>query len=336
MLRFLARRFVSLLVVLLALSLVLFLLQSLSPTDAVHMMLGENASAAQVAHMRHELGLDQPLYVQYVRYLGEVLHGDLGISYQTRKPVSADLAQFVPATLELGAAGMVLAIVMGTLFAVSSLAVARWAHLLTGVYRNLILALAAAPPFLLGLLGLILFYKEWGVLPASGRIDDQSFSGPTGFMLVDTLAAGRPDLFGNALQHLLLPALAIAIGPSLVIGRVFASSLRGTLDFDYVRTAMAKGLTEGQIVRRHVIRNASNPVLSLVGLQIGAMFAGTLVVENIFGWPGLGQYMSRAIGTNDFPVISAVTLILGAGYVVVNTVVEIVQAGLDPRLRLAA
>lgn len=335
MLRFLRKRLLSLVGVLFVLTIGLFILQQLSPIDPVRAMLGDNASTTTVEAVRTQLGLDQPVYVQYLDYVMGLFRGDLGTSYQSSRPVAEELTRYAPATFELGGVGLIFAILLGVLFAVSTLAIRPVLRVSTGLYRGVVLLGAAAPPFLLGLLGIIVFYRDWGILPASGRLSDSTFSGPTGFMLVDTLAAGRPDLFVDALEHLVLPALCIAIGPSLVIGRVFASSLRGTLDFDYVRTARAKGLTEPWIVRRHVLRNASNPVLSLVGLQIGGMFAGALVVESIFSWPGLGSYMERAISTSDFPALAAVVLILGVGFVTVNTLVEIVQAAIDPRLRVS-
>jgi peptide/nickel transport system permease protein len=327
--QFIIRRIGALVVILFVLTLVLFLLQSFSPNDPVRAILGEKANASSIAAMRRTLGLDQPLYVQYFHYLGQLLHGNFGISYRSRQPVSDDLVRFVPPTLELGFGGMVLALVLGILFALTTVT----KHKALGVFRAFILTGAAAPTFLLGVLGILLFYKVLGWLPASGQTAGSS-DGPTGFLLIDTLIHGDVGAFGDAVAHLVLPALCIAIGPALVIGRVFASSLRTTLDYDYVRTAQAKGLSGGEVVRRHVVRNSSSPVLSLVGLQVGAMFAGALVVENVFSWPGLGLYMSGAIGSSDFPSIAAVTLILGAGYVVLNAVVDIVQGVVDPRLRV--
>ncbi|WP_213816103.1 ABC transporter permease [Glaciihabitans sp. dw_435] len=330
MLKFIARRLLSLVIILLVLTFLLFLMQTYSPIDPVRAILGEKANAAALAALRAKMGLDDPLYVQYFHYLGGLLHGDLGVSYRSRQPVIDDLKAFVPATLELGIAGMVIAVILGVIFALTTLSRSKPLAL----FRGFILTGAAAPTFLLGVLGVILFYKTLGWLPASGR-SSESGHGPTRFLLIDDILAGNITGFFDAIHHLILPALCIAIGPSLVIGRVFASSLRSTLDYDYVRTAQAKGLTGSQVVGRHVIRNASSPVLSLVGLQIGAMFAGALVVENIFSWPGLGLYMSGAIGASDFPAISAITLILGAGYILVNAAVDILQGVIDPRLRVA-
>jgi peptide/nickel transport system permease protein len=202
-----------------------------------------------------------------------------------------------------------------------------------GVFRLVLLVGAAMPAFLLAIGGIILFYKQLGWLPATGRTDIlDAPAGPTGLLTVDSILHARPDVFVDALRHLLLPGLAIAIGPAVSIGRVLRSSLVTTQRTDYTRTARAKGLTEVQVMRRHVLRNSVGPALSMTGLQVGLMFAGVLVVELIFAWPGLGQYTAQSIPVGDYPAIAGVMLLLGGAYVVINTVVDLLQAAADPRI----
>jgi peptide/nickel transport system permease protein len=324
-----AKRLAAVVVILLALTAVLFLLQHISPADPVKTMLGPGASQELVAQTRRQLGLDDPVSVQYVHYVGHLLHGDLGTSYRTRRPVGTDLAAFFPATLELTLFGLVLALVLAVVLAVAT--TLDWPG--AGVFRLVLLVGAAMPAFLLAIGGIILFYQQLGWLPATGRTDILNApTGPTGLLTVDAILHARPDVFVDALRHLILPGLAIAIGPAVSIGRVLRSSLVTTQRTDYTRTARAKGLTEVQVMRRHVLRNSVGPALSMTGLQVGLMFAGVLVVELIFAWPGLGQYTAQSIPVGDYPAIAGVMLLLGAAYVVINTVVDLLQAAADPRI----
>ncbi len=329
MLLLLAKRLAAVVVILLALTAVLFGLRQLSSADPVRTMLGANASQELVAQKRAELGLDDPLAAQYFRYVGDLVQGDLGDSYRTRRAVSEDISTFLPATLELAAVGLLLALVLGVLFAVAT--TLRWPG--AGLFRFVLMAGAAMPAFLLALGGIIVFYKTLGWLPATGRtgISDAP-TGPTGLLTVDAVLHGRPDVLGDALTHLLLPATAIAVGPAVAIGRVLRSSLVATLRTDYTRTARAKGLTDFRVMRKHVLRNSVGPALSMTGLQVGLMFAGVLVVELIFSWPGLGQYTAQSIPVDDFNAIAGVMLVLGVAYVLINTLVDLLQAAADPRI----
>jgi len=177
------------------------------------------------------------------------------------------------------------------------------------------------------------FFQALNWLPATGRSDYPSApTGPTGLLVLDSLLHARPDEALDAVRHLILPAMAIALGPAVSIGRVLRSSLVTTMRTDYTRTARAKGLREVQVMARHVLRNSIGPALSMTGLQVGLMFAGVLVIEEIFAWPGLGQYTAQSIPVDDFPAIAGVTLLLGAGYVLINTVVDLLQSAADPRI----
>lgn len=329
--RFIAMRLVSLAGLLLVLSLVLFALQQLSGSDPIAAMLGPNASHSQILAIRHKLGYDQPAAVQYLRYLRGLLHGDLGTSFRTRNPVSSDIATFLPPTIELVLAALLVAILLAAAFAITS--VANWKG--TSVFRGLLLVGATTPTFLLGIAGLIVVYQDLGWLPAGGQVSNPDTApGGTGFMLIDALIHGQPAVFADAVRHLILPALALGIGPAVAIGRVFRSSVADTLGSDYVRTARAKGLTEPRILRRHVLRNAINGALSMTGLQIGFMFAGTVVVEGVFSWPGLGSYLEASISVSDFPAVAGVTFVLAGIYIVANAVVDILQSLADPRITL--
>jgi peptide/nickel transport system permease protein len=193
---------------------------------------------------------------------------------------------------------------------------------------------ASAPVFLLALLGLLLFYRRLHWLPANGRTNYlEPPAGPTKLLLVDSLVHGRFDVFRDASEHILMPAFCIAIGPAVAIGRVLRSGIVNSMRSDYVRTARAKGLRERTVLVRHTLRNSAGAALSMTGLQVGLMFAGVVVIESIFAWPGIGFYTVQSIPRLDFPAIAGVTLLLGAAYVVVNTAVDILQGVADPRMR---
>lgn len=329
MIGLIAKRVAAAAVITVALTAVMFLLQKISPVDPVHAMLGPSASPAAVVAERHRLGLDRPVLTQYVSYLNGLVHGNAGMSFRTRRPVSTDLGSFLPATAELSVYALIFALILAAALAIGS--TLRWPG--AGLLRLVLIGGASVPAFLLGIAGILIFYSKLGWLPAAGRSGAANPpSGPTGFLTIDGLLAGRPSVTLDALRHLVLPALAIAAIPAISIGRVLRSSLIGQMRSDYVRTARAKGLTERQVVLRHVLRNSVGAALSMTGLQVGLMFSGVVVVEEIFGWPGIGQYMAQSIPAADFPAISGVTLLLGAGYVAVNTIVDILQAVADPRI----
>ena len=324
--RFLLRRSAAAIVLLLLLTLIVFVLQTISPGDPVKASLGANASPAAVAAERERLGLNDPVIVRYVRFVGDAVQGDLGTSLRTHRPVMDDLRDFLPATVELVGMAFLIALLMAILFAFSG--ALRWPG--GGAYRTLLLVGATAPPFLLGLGGIILFYSQLGWLPASGRGPDDA--GPTGLLVLDSLLHGNLADANDALKHLLLPAAVLAIAPAIAIGRIFRSSIETTVRADHVRTARSKGLTERDVLSRHVVRNALNPALSMAGLQLGFIFAGVVVVEQVFSWAGIGNYLASSIQVSDFPAIAGVTLILGAVYIVSNAVVDILQVVVDPRI----
>jgi peptide/nickel transport system permease protein len=325
-----AKRLAAAIVIILVLTGGMFILQKVSPVDPVHAMLGAQASGSQILAERHRLGLDRPVLQQYFSYLGGLLHGDLGMSYRTRRPVSTDLGSFVPATAELSLYALLFALILAALLAIGS--TLRWPG--AALFRVLLIAGASVPAFLLAIAGILVFYQRLGWLPATGRSNyADAPTGPTGLLTLDGLLAGRPAVTLDALRHLLMPALAVAAVPAVSIGRVLRSSLTSGMRSDYVRTARAKGLPEWRILTGHVLRNCAGAALSMTGLQVGLMFSGVLVVEQVFAWPGVGEYMAQSIPSADFPAIAGVTLLLGIGYVAINTIVDILQAVADPRIR---
>jgi peptide/nickel transport system permease protein len=323
------RRLGAMALVLVLLTAAVFLLQQNTPTDPVHAFLGANASPAAIQAATHSLGYDRPILVQYASYLTGLAHGDFGTSLHTRNPVSTDLGQYLPATAELAIVGLLLALVLGGLLGLTTALRVRG----SGPLRVLMTASASTPPFLLALGGLLFFYSWLGWLPASGRTDlSEPPTGPTGFLTVDTLLHGDLGGFADTAAHLVLPAFCVALLPAVSIGRVLRSSLVDALGTEYARTARAKGLSEAQVVLRHAVRNSVGPALSMTGLQVGGMFAGVVVIETVFGWPGIGLYTTQSISHGDFPAIAGVTVVLGIGYVLVNTLVDVLQRMADHRI----
>jgi peptide/nickel transport system permease protein len=329
--RLLGKRVAAMVGILLVLAATIFMLERFTPADPVHVMLGANASPEKIAQARHDLGYDRPLPQQFASYIGDLTHGDLQMSLRTRRDVTTDLGDYLPATLELAFFGLLLAAVLGVGLGLLTALRVRGA----GAVRFVLLGLASAPPFLLALLGILLFYRQLGWLPATGRSSVADVpDGPTKLLVIDGLLHGRLDVVVDAVQHLILPAFCVAIAPAVSIGRVLRSSLVSTMKADYVRTARAKGLRESVVVARHALRNSIGAALSMGGLQVGLMFAGVVVVEQVFAWPGIGLYTAQSIPRTDFPAIAGVTLVLGAAYVIVNTIVDVLQAVADPRIAI--
>ncbi len=328
--RLVARRLISAILIVLVLTIVLFALQRVSATDPVRLLLGAHAPIAQVEAMRHQLGYDRPVAVQWAKYVKGLSHADLGMSLRSHRPVMTDIEQFLPATLELGFFAVLTALILALFIGVGT--AAHWRG--SGTISVTTISLASSPVFLLALLGILLFSRQLGWLPATGRT---SFSdaplGPTGFLTVDSLLAGRADITLDALRHLVLPALAVAFAPSVAIGRVLRSSLDTALASDYMRTARAKGLSGTSMLRRHALRNSLVTPLSMAGLQLGTVLASVIVVEVVFAWPGIGLYLAQSFPTGDFPAVTGITLLLAISYVAVNAIVDILQSLADPRIK---
>ncbi|MFE6925393.1 ABC transporter permease [Nocardia sp. NPDC057663] len=328
MLTVIARRGCATILVLLALVAVVFVLRQVSPVDPARAFVGDRASAEVVERARHDLGLDRSLPVQYVDYVEKAATGDFGQSAVTRRPVSSDIAEFLPATAELVICGFMLAALLGLLLGVAT--ALQWPG--SGALRFVLIGGSSMPIFLAALLGILLFYKEFGILPALGRSSySDAPNGPTGFLLIDSLLAGRPSVFLDAVEHLILPVACLSMVPAVAIGRALRSSLQHTLRSDFVRTARVKGMTELRVVVKHALRNSVNSTLSIAGMQVAAMFGSDILLELIFAWPGIGLYTAQAIKAGDYTAIAGITLTLGAIYVLTNFLVDLGQTLADPR-----
>lgn len=323
----LLRRLAGFAGVLVAMTVVLFALQEMVPADPARALVGPNAPASIVAAKRVELGLDRPLPERYWRYMIRLAHGDLGQSIHTHNPVTRDLAQFTPATLELAIVALLLGILIGAAVALPQ-ALTRWG----GILRLGLIGATSAPIFLTGLLLSLLFWYRLGWLPGGGRIAPDDFKpGPTGFILLDGLLTGQPHMLLDGLAHLALPAFTLALPIAVSIARTLASSLQEVYRRSYIRTARAKGLSETAVLFRHALRNAAGPALSMVALQVALIFSNILIVERLFAWPGLGLYMVQAFASADLPAVIGVAQVAATTYLAVAAVTDLLRAWLDPR-----
>ena len=332
---FLIRRLIGLVFVLVGVSLVTFILSHVLPADPARVALGGKAGAEQYEAMRERMGLDRPLYVQYATYVGNLLRGDLGYSYTSKRPVRDDLLDYFPASLELMSVALVLAAVIGIPLGV--LSAARPARLVDRVATLLTVFGAAMPLFLLGLLFQVVFYKQLGWLPATGRIDVE-LGEPnriTGIFTLDSLLTGDWPRLANSLKHLILPAVTLAMPATAILLQMVRTSMIESLGRDYVRTARSKGIAERQVIYGHALRNALLPTLTSFGLLIGALLSGAFLVEVVYTFPGLGMYVLNAILRSEFSAIISTTLLVAAVYVVANVLVDVAYVLVDPRIRYA-
>lgn len=331
MIRFLIVRALGAVGVLLALITVVFVLQTAVPGDPVRASVGVNASDEVVEAERARLGLNEPLPIQYVTYLGQAAKGGFGESLRTGREVRTDIGAFLPATFELAGFSMLLAGLGGLVIGILAVASSR----LAAPARLIFVGGASVPSFLLALILIYIFYFQLSWLPLSGRTSiGDAPPGPTGMLLLDSLLHARLDVFVDAARHLILPGLALAVVPAVAIGRVLRSSLLQVYEADYIRTLHAKGLAPWAVLFRHALRNALSAPLTMAGLQFGLLLGGVVIVEAIFAWPGIGLYLNQSIAFGDLRAIAGVTLVVGAGYVLVNTLVDLAQAAADPRIRL--
>ncbi len=332
MLRFGLNRFASGLVTAWAVVTATFFLVRLVPGDPASAMAPPTATPAQVDQIRNYLGLADPWWLQYVTFLNHVVHLDLGTSIRTNQPVLSDLLERFPATIELAAAAMLLEVLIA--IPIGTIAAVRRNQMFDHVSRFASLVGVGIPVFWLALMSLWLFAYKLGVLPLGGRLDiGTELPRHTGFTVIDALIDGRPDIAGSALQHLLLPAVILAIPSMAFWTRLMRGSMLEVLGSDHVRTARAKGLTSRRVVVRHGVRNALNPVITSLGLDLVALLSGVIFIENVFAWPGVGNYIFGSIQTRDYPVVQGSVILITLLYVFVNTVVDVVQAVLDPRIR---
>ena len=330
----LIRRVATTVPVVLGITLVTFVTLHLFPADPARLLAGPGADEAQVQAIQRELGLDRPLPVQYVRYLGDLVTGHLGRSIQTGQPVADDLLRRLPATLELALVTMIvyvaLSLPLGVLAAITR---GRWPDLLI---RLVAAGGLAVPAFWLGFLLQLVLYRELGWFrQAVGRLAPSLAPPPfvTGFYLVDALLGGDLPALRSATAQLVMPVTCLVLSRLGVGVKLTRTSMLEVIGSDYIRTARAKGVGEPTVLARHALRNALMPVVTAFGIQLGYLLGGTLVVEVVFGWPGIGQYAIGSITAVDFPAIMSVTVVISVFFVLANLLVDLLYAYLDPRLR---
>ena len=331
---FILRRLLLMIVVLAGMSVITFCLTHVVPGNPARLLAGQHASEDEVHAVAVLYGLDRPIPMQFWVYITDLLHGDFGMSLTDRRPVSDDLRQFLPASIELTMAAVLIVVLIG--LPVGLMAGVRRGKPSDHLLRFLSVGGVSMPIFWFGIILQIVFYKRLDLLPIGGRLGILDTEPPqvTGFYLIDTLLAGDLQTFVSALVHLILPAATLAAGSLAVVTRMMRASVIEVLDADHVRTARAKGLSPRLVLRRHVFRNALIPTTTVLGLQIGALLAGNVLTEVVFNWPGIGLYAVNAIKNLDYPAIMGVTLVISVIYVFVNLLVDIAYVILDPRISL--
>lgn len=309
-----------------------FIISHLIPGDPARLLAGDRASDEIVRHIRQQLGLDLPFWQQFARYVDALLHGDLGTSIRTGRPVLEDLKTFFPATLELAFCALLIALLVGIpLGVLSAVYRNRWTDHLV---RLMALTGISTPAFWLGLGVIVLFYGKLDWLPGSGRLDDW-FDPPTrvsGFYLLDSLLEGNVEVFFNALQHLILPAATLAFVHLGIVARQIRSAMLEQLNEDYIRTALASGLPKFTIVVRYALPNALIPSITVLGLALGDLLYGAVLTETVFAWPGMGAYVVSSIQALDFPAVMGFAIVVSFAYVLVNLVVDLLYLWIDPRM----
>lgn len=319
----------------LGVSLLVFLISHLVPADPVVAFVSQrNISDPEVvAAFKAKWGLDKPLYQQYLIYLKNLLHGDLGTSIRTHRPVLTDLAEYFPATIELAIFATLVAVVFGLAFGIISATMRN--SLIDQFLRAVSVLGVSAPSFWVALVFLYVFYFRLGIAAGPGRLSSRIAAPPaiTHLYILDAVLQGQWQVALDAFRHLLLPGIVLGLFSMGLITRTTRSSLLEVLSKEYIRTARAKGLSEQFVILRHALGNAMIPVLTVIGLGFGNLLGGTVLVEMIFAWPGIGQYAFQSAHSLDFPSIVGVSLLIAVNYVVINLVIDIIYGLIDPRVR---
>ena len=335
MLRFIVTRAALIIPTFIGVTLLAFAMIRLVPGDPIELLAGERGiNPERHAKLMAEYGFDKPLLMQYAIYVGDVLQGDLGRSISTRKPVLEEFAALFPATVELSFCAMLFAVVLGLPAGILA-AMKRGRppdHLVMGAS----LTGYSMPIFWWGLLLILFFSVNLRWTPVSGRIAIQYFFEPvTGFMLIDSLLSGQEGAFTSALRHLILPSIVLGTIPLAVIARMTRSSMLEVLNEDYIRTARAKGLPPWRIISLHALRNALIPVITVIGLQVGALLGGAILTETIFSWPGVGKWLVESIRRRDYPILQGGVLLVATVIIMVNLTVDLLYGFINPRIRHA-
>lgn len=333
LLQILRRRLLLAILVVFGVIVVTFIVSRLIPGDPARLMAGEHASRETVQHMRHVLGLDRPLPVQFAVYLDNLVHGDLGVSIRTERPVSEDIRRFFPATIELSLAALLFAVAAGVPLGV--LSAVRKDTWIDQAARAVSVIGISMPAFWLALLLLDFFYDWLGILPGTGRLDEGLDAPPTltGMFTLDALLAGDWHTLRSALVHLALPGFTLGFVILGIITRQIRSAMIEVLQEDYIRTARAGGLSSRQIILGHALRNALIPSVTVLGLTFGDLLYGAVLTETIFAWPGMGNYVIQSISFLDFPSIMGFAVVASLAYVLINLAVDLSYMLLDPQIR---
>lgn len=336
MIRFFLKRLALTIPTFIALMFITFVMLRLVPGDPIEVRMGERGiSPERLAQLRHEMGLDQPLWRQFLDYVYALLHGDFGTSIVSKSPVLHEFLTLFPATLELTLTAMLFAVVLGVPAGV--IAASRRG----GVYDQTLMGLAltgySMPIFWWGLILVLVMSNTLHLTPVSGRVDLIKFYYPsvTGFMLIDSVISGQKGAFMDAVRHLILPMIVLGTVPLAVIARMTRSSMLEVLEEDYVRTARAKGLSWTRVVGVHALRNALIPVVTVIGLQVGGLLAGAVLTETIFSWPGVGKWLIESINRRDYPALQGGIMLIATIVILVNLFIDMLYGLINPRIRHA-
>ncbi len=333
MFQFILKRIAMVIPTFIGITLLTFALIHLIPGDPIEIRMGERGLSPEVhAQMKKQLGLDQPLYIQYVDYLQGITQGDLGNSFKNNEPVMTEFLSLFPATVELATFAILFAVIIG--IPVGILAAAKRGSVFDHTVMAVSLTGYSMPIFWWGLLLMLVMSVQLDITPVSGRIGAEFWiDNVTGFMLIDSWLSGEPGAFKSAVSHLILPSVVLGTIPLAVISRMTRSSMLEVLGEDYIRTARAKGLAPLRIIIVHALRNALIPVVTVIGLIIGQLLSGAILTETIFAWPGIGKWVIEAIRARDYPVVQGAVLIIATIIIVVNLFVDLMYGVVNPRIR---
>lgn len=332
MLSYTIRRLVSIIPVLLGLLLLISLLIEFIPGDPARVMLGQHVSEEALASLRKKMGLDKPFYVRLGIYMGNLFQGDWGDSIREGRPVLTILFERIPATFELAFFAMVFSSFFGVMLGIIS----AWRQYSIWDYSGMIIALIgiSMPVFWLGLMMIYVFSFKLGLMPFGGRIaTNVTLASKTGFYVLDSIITLNWKAFSNVMLHLIMPAIALGTIPMAMITRMTRSSMLEVLRQDYVQTARAKGLKEKRVLLVHALKNAFMPVITVVGLNFGILLGGAILTETVFSWPGLGTWLLDSIHARDYPAVQGGVLFIGASFVVVNLLVDLSYAWINPKVK---
>ncbi len=333
MFQFILKRIAMVIPTFIGITLLTFALIHLIPGDPIEIRMGERGLSPEVhAQMKKQLGLDQPLYIQYVDYLQGITQGNLGNSFKNNEPVMTEFLSLFPATVELATFAILFAVIIG--IPVGILAAVKRGSVFDHTVMAVSLTGYSMPIFWWGLLLMLVMSVQLDITPVSGRIGAEFWiDNVTGFMLIDSWLSGEPGAFKSAVSHLILPSVVLGTIPLAVISRMTRSSMLEVLGEDYIRTARAKGLAPLRIIIVHALRNALIPVVTVIGLIVGQLLSGAILTETIFAWPGIGKWVIEAIRARDYPVVQGAVLIIATIIIVVNLFVDLMYGVVNPRIR---